>query len=437
MPKIYVRPNYANYFSVFGVLFTFAFIVAWALEPSLFGAAESIFPPARWALVLGMLFLGILSNSQGLASAWPALLFAAALVYSFLLDSDKANSLPILLRVLSAIALATFIGSMSLDNRVKVARAGVAACALMVIASEVFGILTPGVAYKLIGSDRLRLYGITVHPGFLGYLAAFSGTYYISLALVRRSVLGLRRTALTLIIGLVLAAATILTDSRTGQIAVVLGPVASLLVISMARRRRLARSSVPWLILAGASLTAVAVPIIMAESTLWIDIVEKSWARDSIYSGSTIGRIEIWQNGLRSFNAHPIFGAGLGSTFRVGHASDDTMDLFYYHSVLVDYLAKGGIVTAFFVIIFLIITPGRVILSAQRYVTNMAALRLGKVDARKGKYIARAHLELSLFSTSACVVTVVFATTEAALQNMYPSFLIYFLALTMNGQKGG
>jgi hypothetical protein len=211
-------------------------------------------------------------------------------------------------------------------------------------------------------------------------------------------------------LGVVSAYALVLADSRTGEIATILGLLSAFVIALLTRSRFLQKTVIiPWVLFSAIILTATAIPIFVAAGTVQVSV-----SPNDRYSGSTAGRVEIWQAGINEFQHNQLTGAGLASTFRSSSMADDADSLFYYHTVLINYLAKGGVIVGAALILLLILPPWAILVAARRLSYERDTIRYDR--------------GLVLFAISGCVVTIVYATTEAALQNIYPSFIIFFFS---------
>ncbi|EIZ79789.1 hypothetical protein WSK_1614 [Novosphingobium sp. Rr 2-17] len=427
------RPPVIGVFSKFINFLIFTYIIIWALDPALFGGAAVIFPAARWLLAVAMILLLPLATPKGIGKAWPAIFFVIVLGATLLLDQERSEAFPIYLRIVSTVTVAILVGSMTLDKRVRAARSALFASAAIVLSSELFGVVAPSLAYKLIGLDRPRLYGVTTHPGILGYLAAFVSVFYISKSILGRGSYSRKERRRSFFVGITVGVALLMADSRTGQIAVAVGLGVAIFLIFVLRVPWVLRNLAPaWLALATISLLAVSFPVWIASGAYELSNVSKG----DRYSGSTLGRIEIWQGGIREFERNKSTGAGLASTFRTSDMSEAQEPLFYYHSVLINYLAKAGILGGAAVILIYLGISWSVMSAARQFSYFRLNMQSSPSDANKDDHeIAQNLLTLLLYANAGWAVTLVYSVTEAALQNMYPSFLIFFTALTLTTRK--
>jgi len=387
-----------------------SYIILWALEPSLFGSASDIFPPLRWALATMMSCTLVLVLPRALSRGWPVVLFVTTLAITMLLDSGTAASFPIFARIASAAILALFAGSLKLKRRVTIARGVIICSAAIVFGSMVLGAAAPSVGYKLIGTERLRLYGLTPHPGTLGYLAALVATTLLSSGLFLNRGRSLNRRIRDLCFGTLATYALFLADSRTGQIATALGLMTAFGISVLISSRLIQKTIVvPWMAFSLLVFAAVLTPILVTSGSMQVTAT----AQDR-YAESTAGRVEIWQGGLNDFSKNPLSGAGLASTYRPSNMAADAEPLFYFHSVLINYLAKGGIIVGIPLIFLLFLPPWAILIAARRIGRDPETIRSDRT--------------LLFFCNAACMVTLVYAITEAALQNIYPSFLIFFFS---------
>lgn len=426
MARGHIKEPMAQTLGFLAPILGFLFVAAWALEPTIFGAASVIFPPLRWVLCIIMVLLAPLSSPRGLGLGWPAILFAAVLGFTLLFDAGRQDSFPIYARIVSAVALAVFAGSLRLEQRVAVAKGAIACCLIVTFASLLLGLVAPDVAFKLIGTERLRLYGVTPHPGTLGYLAAIGGTTFLSSACFAGRSRSIAKRLRDVLIGIAMLTALFLADSRTGQIATALSLFFAFVVFSIVRKRLIKRKIfLVWLIFGFAYVAATIVPIGVATGVIGVSSTENR------YEGSTEGRVTIWQAGLDEFHRNRLTGAGLASTFRTSDMRDEMESIFYYHSVLINYLAKGGVLVGGALILLLLAVPWSILSGARRFsrsISRKVEIELEQVQQRQ---LESADRTLLLFANATGVVTLVFSVTEAALQNMYPSFLMFFLALTL------
>lgn len=386
------------------------YVLFWSLEPSLFGPAEPIFPLIRWALAIGMSLTVTLTKVRVWLRGIAIIVFVVTLALSLAVDPNASASFPIFARIASAAALALFAGSLPSERRLTVIHAILGTSAALVLGSVIFGVVSPSMAYKLIGSDRLRLYGVTPHPGTLGYLSALAGGAFLVLGLLPGTKRKGSRRLRDILFGVAGVVALIWADSRTGQIAVIMSVVVSAFMFLLVRTSALRISLVgPWLMFAGATIIAVSIPILIASGS--VDVEASS---TGTYAGSTMGRIEIWQAGLQEFWRNPYLGAGLASTFRTSTMAINADPLFYFHSVLINYLAKAGVLGGVSTLMLLVVVPWNLLLAARRVTVSTKDVL--------------ASWQILQFATVGFVVTLVFSVTEAALQNIYPTFLIFFIS---------
>lgn len=386
------------------------FVLSWALDAELVGQAASIVPPIRWVIIVSMCLATPFVSMRGISRGWSIVFFLGTLGFTVLCNGAFESSFPIYARILGAGVLALFAGTLALSDRVKIARFILIASAGIVIGSVVLAVVAPDRAFRLIGLERERLYGLTPHPGIMGYFASLVATVFGSSALFSK-----RSTMLRLRDGIIAglgAVAVFLADSRTGEIALGLSLLCQFGMTRLVKSGWLRRSIVlPWVLFASFILASTILPIAVATDAIPISV------REDQYSGSTSGRIAIWRLGLSDFENNMVVGNGLGTTFATEDLSADKNLLFYYHSVLINYLAKSGIVGAIGLVTLLLSAPFVCLAAARRVARQRSSIR--------------DELSLLRFALAACTVTVAFASVEAALQNLYPSFLMYFLCIAL------
>lgn len=410
-----------------------AFVVTWSLDPELFGGLFGFLPETRWIVVVLMCLTIGITPITSFFRLWPIFLFILCVGLSVVFNGSIDESLPIYIRIFSAAVLAAFASSIDETQHARILKGTLIAAAGIVAGSAVFSFISPDQAHKLIGLDRDRLYGLTPHPGVLGYLAAIVSASTLLQALSSKRGIK-RRVALITVFGLALYAMWA-TDSRTSGIAasVALGAI---IAVKLFRYFGLAERSVliPYIVVSSTVVGATVSPVYIAQFPIELSAIDQK------YASSTIGRMIIWQRGLSDFQENPIMGNGLGSHFLVETTSTDAADLFYYHSVLINYLAKTGLVGSTALIIMLLSAPYNSIqaafrdwLSTKQINTNKHSNRHPLEDASisTGETANKDPNERRLMIDQCLIyiiVTIVFASTEAALQNLYPSFLLFFLA---------
>lgn len=386
------------------------FVLSWALDAELLGEAASIVPPIRWAIIVSMCLATPFVSMRGIRRGWSIAFFLGAIGFTVLCNGAFESSFPIYARILGAGVLAIFAGTLALSDREKIARFILVASVAIVIGSILLAVIAPDRAFRLIGLERERLYGLTPHPGIMGYFASLVATAFGASALFST-----RRTMHRLRDGIIAGLGVIvvfLADSRTGELAFGLSLLCQFGMTRLVKSGWLRRSIVvPYIFFAGAILASTILPIAIAADAIPISV------REDQYSGSTAGRIAIWKLGLSDFESNMIVGNGLGTTFATEDLSADKSLLFYYHSVLINYLAKSGFLGAIGLVAVLLSAP---------YVCLSAARRVARQRS-----VSRDDLSLLQFAVAACTVTVAFASVEAALQNLYPSFLMFFLSITL------
>lgn len=389
------------------------FISVWAIDPELLGPAETAIPSLRWALAILMVCSIIGASLRGVRCGLPILLFIFAVSFTIVLNHSAGLSVPIWARVFGAGVFAIFAGSLGMPSRLKLLRGVRRSCLAVVIGSLAYGLAAPGSAFHLIGLDRNRLYGLTSHPAILGYFGALVTCWYLDSAFRT----GRRRSLRALDLALAGSglAVTVLADSRTAQLAIAV-TIASMILMARLIRKRLLRRSITlaWVIGSLLTLAALAYPIALATNTL------SAPETDRRYELSTMGRISIWSQGIGDFEKSPVTGTGIGTRFWTYESRKLDDELFYFHSALINYLAQSGLIGTVPFIIMLLSAPYALLKCARR-----SAL-LYKFRAYSGF-----NDQLLAFSLTAFVVTITFATTEAALQNLYPSFLIFFLSIVL------
>ncbi|UPJ78944.1 O-antigen ligase family protein [Bradyrhizobium sp. 183] len=391
-------------------LLSSAFVLSWAIEPDLLGEASSIVPSARWAIVVFMCLLVPFVSGRGVARGWSIAFLLFALAFTMILSGALDVSFPIFARILGAGVLAMFAGTLPLSERLSIVRYILMASVAVVVGSLAMSLIAPERAFHLIGLQRERLYGLTSHPAIIGYFASLVATVFGSAALFTRRSKGLRlRDGF---IAAISALVVYLADSRTGEIAFPLALCCEFVVMRLINSGLIRRSiMVPWLLFGGAVLMSTMVPIAVATDIIPVSV------KDDQYAGSTAGRIALWKLGLSDFESNMVVGNGLGTTFATADLNADKNLLFYYHSVVINYLAKSGIVGTVAIIALLLSSPYACLAGARR----VSQQRPPSPD----------ELIIVRFVVAACTVTVAFATIEAALQNLYPSFLIFFLSITL------
>ncbi|MGY3473988.1 O-antigen ligase family protein [Bradyrhizobium ottawaense] len=391
------------------------FVLSWAIEPDLFGEGSGSVPPLRWAIVVLMCLAAPVISARAFSRGWSIACFLGLLGFTMVLNGSVDVSFPIFARIVGAGILAIFAGALPLSQRVRVAQVLMATSAAIVIGSILLVFVAPDRAFRLIGVERQRLYGLTPHPAVIGYFGSFVATVFSSTALFtkRRSMLRLRDG----VIAALGAIAVLMADSRTGEVALILSVLGGFGVIFLVKRGFVVRSiALPWLLFASVIAVSTTLPIIVATGVLPISV------REDQYSGSTSSRLQIWKLGLSDFEDNMAIGNGLGTTFATDDiiadkSSADKSLLFYYHSVLINYLAKSGMVGVIGLIAILLSAP---------YVCLTCARRVARQRFSNQDDVMLLH-----FAVAACSVTIFFASTEAALQNLYPSFLFFFLSITL------
>ena len=387
------------------------FVLSWSLDPELFGSgADSILAPIRWIIVVLMCLAVPFISSQGVARGWSIILFVSVLALTIFLNGTIQVSFPIFARILGAAVLAIFAGALSFSERVKVVRSVLVVSVAIVLGSLLLSVIAPERAFQSSGFDRPRLYGLTFHPAIVGYFASLVATVFGSAALFTRQKASRRlRDGGLLLFGVV---AILLADSRTGEVALPLSLFCEFVIFRLLYSRALRRSIVfPWLVFASAIVIFISLPILVASRVIPVSIGEDQ------YSASTQARVAIWELGISDFENNMMLGNGIGTKFIADNPNADKDLLLYYHSVLINYLAKAGIVGGLGILALLLAAPYACLSFARRIVQQKC---LNEDDAI-----------LLRFAVGSCVVTVAFATIEAALQNIYPTFLIFFLSITL------
>lgn len=389
----------------------FAFVATWSIDEGVLSAAgKDAIPLARWTIVTLIMLLSMFSLPRGFARAWSGILFVGTYLFALPFGEKPLEAVPVVLRIIGALCFSIYVGSLSARLRTKVLGQVAAAAAVVVCMSLAYGIASPSNAYKLIGTERLRLYGMAPHPGVLGYLASFTAVYHATCLIFRtqlRSALANISSTLLIAISVYVA---ILADSRTAQLAMIVGFLIALLARALSMRSLFAVGSrgLPlFLIVFG--YMALATPILAVGA----DLLATSNA-EVRYSGSNAERLSIWRLGLQKFDENWLVGAGPGYSFRLPGMRDDIADFTYFHSALINYLAKSGLLGAGAFLI-MIAASAR---SVGKLVIDGARLQ---IDGREMNPLP--------FFLSAYSITVIFSSSEAALQSMYFSFLLFFCTL--------
>ncbi|MCK1606584.1 O-antigen ligase family protein [Bradyrhizobium sp. 166] len=391
------------------------FILSWAIEPDMFGDGAGAVPALRWAIIVLMCLVTPFISTHAVRRGWSIAWFVGMLGLTMVLNGALDVSFPIFARILSAGILAIFAATLPISQRAKLAQILLWAIAAVVAGSVLLIFVAPERAFRVIGIERERLYGLTPHPAVIGYLASLVATVFCSTALfTKRKTMPRLRDGAIAVVGVI---AVVLADSRTGEIALVLALVGEFGIMLLISWGAVSRSiALPWFLFVIAIVVSTTLPIAVASGVLPVLVHEDQ------YSGSTSSRLQIWKLGLSDFDSNMAIGNGLGTTFATDEiiadkGSGDKSLLFYYHSVLINYLAKSGIIGVLGLIAILFCAPYACLACARRVARQRSA--------------SRDDVTLLHFTVTACIVTVVFASTEAALQNLYPSFLIFFLSITL------
>ncbi len=390
-----------------------SFVVSWSIEPELFESGPSLAAAMRWIIVITMCMISPLVSLSGVGRCWSIIAFVGAIGLTIPFSGALESSFPIFARILGAGVLAIFVGTLPFSQRIRVVRTLLFVIAALVICSLLLSFISPERAYRAMGI-RPRLYGLTPHPAILSYLASLVATVFTSTALFTkaRKMSRLRDGLLAVLSAVVI----VMADSRTGEIALPAALLCQMAAFRLVKSRVLLRSiRLPWLTFAGAMVVCASLPIAVATRAIPVSIEENQ------YAGSTQSRLAIWSLGLSDFEDNVIVGNGLGTAFIVDDPNADKNFLLYYHSVLINYLAKTGLIGAAGFVVLLLSACYACLAYAQRI-------------ARQRSF-GESEMILLSFIVAACSVTVAFATVEAALQNIYPSFLIFFLSITLPSRQ--
>ncbi|MFH0852071.1 MAG: O-antigen ligase family protein [bacterium] len=186
---------------------------------------------------------------------------------------------------------------------------------------------TPSWFYDAGGRTLMRAFGLFPDPHMLSFFLGL----ILPLAFAR-FLFTKRKNLLLLSVICLLFAALLLTFSRGGY----LGILASLLAIIFLSWRLLPEKQ-KWLIWAAAALALVII-VIVAPSVLSRFV--SSFVADE---GSSLGRLEIWQESWQVFLKNPLLGVGLGNYPRAVDAIAPYRSPITSHNLYLDILSETGI----------------------------------------------------------------------------------------------
>jgi len=396
-----------------------AFVGLWIVNNDLLPEwAQVALPTVRWIFVglsVPLIYLGRADRWTLLA---PAIIFLCIVTFPIPFAPNAVDSLPILIRIYSALLIAFAASALSDWRKAKLIRLIMTTMSLFVFLSLIVGKLGLPAAFSgsdVLGTSRYRLTGLTWHPNVLGYISSLTMAWSV-IRIAGKNESGMSKFWL-LSVTIASMAAIVLADSRTAEIAVVLGVLAAFLrpFVARAGSTPLGRLLVIWSVIV-ITVLAYLSPIGAAFSMFGGN------SSNSAYELSNLIRLSLWKSGIHQFYDHPAFGNGLGSLITAGAMRYDQDDLRYYHSALINYLAKDGVLGG---VGFLVLIIG----SELRF---LSALRVAAL-AKGGE--SRATSTLLDFSIVTIVVSVPFSAVEGCLQGVYPSFLLLFCAMSMLPQE--
>lgn len=377
------------------------YIISWTISFTVFPVLESAIPSLRWLSVGGMLLTGIVSHPRHWERGWTILAFLGVILCTAVVNGSGSDSYFIYIRILAPAVLSFVCGNFDSENRKKIVDCVMQSASVIVISSLLLGLVAPELAFKMVGLERNRLYGMTSHPAMLGYFGSLTACWYGCQCIFCSDRLSAKLRYGLFVCGGI--AATVLADSRTGQISIVATPCMIGYVAVLMKSQYKTSIALPYTVLASITLIMIVLPILYAEGVLSVGDDEEKYST----------RIELWQTGLEVFAENPLAGNGLASSFYSSDQGANQAPLFYYHTILINYLAKAGIFGGISVVLMLLSAPHAFL----RY-----ALCIDQAPQSSHKN------HMLCYCASAITTTTIFSTTEASLQSMYPSFLIYFLS---------
>jgi O-antigen ligase len=402
--------------------------LVWSLSFSYlhFGPLESV---ARWmgVLLAGILFAYSYTRRQMRSKSAPLWIFVAAVGLSLPLSVTVSKSIVEYVRVLSFFLLFLSVSSMNALGKFAVIRAVMLVCVAITLISAVLG--AAHVPFAFIGGDDLgaidhpRLIGLTPHPAIIGLAATISIAFAAWLPMLRRG------RASTYVASAVIIAAALFclvkADSRTGIIAAVLTlgcGVSMPWLEKLAAIRNLRAIVIFFAAVFAAAMFLAPVYIAVSGQLQFGDTARVDTAGAATRTASLDERVELWKSMPDVLADHPFTGTGFASgALRVPRYNPilkrmELEQLPYYHSFFVNCLGTTGYIG--FLAGFWIIISGAM----------SAAARLSE----QTQLLAR-NDNLSVVNTRAAVLmlmaTYPFGAIEGALQGMYGSYIIWFVAL--------
>lgn len=389
-----------------------AFFVFWTIGATRIAFIDEAIPELRWgigALAIPAAVVAGLRPQWGLKSQVG---FLGLLSISVLFAEMPFESGIILVRITIAFALARGCALLSPLERMTLMTRLLQAMAIFIVASLLawqFGFSASSEGRQ--GIDRYRFVGLASSPGLIGYASAIVLPSSLYAALWSDRSAGVKVTAA----GLASAAAVtlFLANSRSG---IAGGAIGCLVVVLLPVIRRLA-TSVSGLramqtVLLAAIVAAYLYPIAIGAGL--IDTSSRSFAEKS-----TLIRLAMWEVGWHNYLAHPVFGTGLATPIDAYAKSNLFEQPVYYHTALLNYLAKSGTLAALAFTVMVGVTVSTLL---QQFYT------LGALSTRVGQAALRKLTDLVCVNLIVVLATVTFSTSEGILQQMYPGFMLFFLA---------
>lgn len=411
-PAVPIRRNGASVAAFVVAASCLVYVVTWIAGLSGIEALDALYAPLRWSpAVIALPFAVFVGLQPQYGLKWQiAFLFFTLL--SVLGEAQPVDSFYVLARIFIAFGLARACVTLPFAQRQAVMIGLIRFLALIVIGSILLWFL----GYREIGttsldSSRSRISGLTSSPGMMGYVAAIVAPWALFMAM-RGSTSIWRRLVF---LALVAASAMLIkaADSRSGMAS---AAIASLCVVGLPLIRRAATTlrgvKAMHLAIGTIMLAAYAYPIAIGSGAVALGSA-------GAIGQSTLVRLALWQNGWESLLEHPIRGSGLATPIHVYVSRGLVEYPLYYHTALLNYLAKTGIFSgiAFFIMVYAALGH---VLEQFHYLD-----RLGNVLTPS---FARRLTTLICTNLVVLAATLTFSVTEGVLQQMYPSFLLFFLS---------
>ncbi len=225
--------------------------------------------------------------------------------------------------------------------------------AVLVAASGVVITLYLGVQVDWLPALRTRLTLFRQHPNFLAPFLAFQALVALGLALS-----GSRHRVVLLLCSALLAASTIMTDSRTGQGALALGMLALPGVYALSPIARRIRLRVLFLVFVGLPGLAAAIWVASGDDPVTERLLQAA-SKLERFDKSMEYRVDAWRNSLEIIGDHPMLGIGPGTfvsqrRFEPGSRFFNEPESPHPHNVLLYVAQAAGIPAGLFFLFWIL-----------------------------------------------------------------------------------